>query len=270
MNENIGIQEVNAFVDGELELSRHLEIERAAKLDARLAAQLDATRSLRNQVRSEGDYHAAPDDLRKRLAAMGRTSNGSPSAVAPSAVTGVGAALQRWWGWRPLSAAFAATFALSLGVQTYLGHESRETRLADEVVASHVRSTLGEHLIDVASSDHHTVKPFLSSKLDFSPPVRDAQIGSATFLGGRVDYLDGRPVAALVYRQGQHLVNTFIWPSSSGDSQAAFSSDRGYQIAHWNRDGMTHWIISDVNRVEFVNFVNMIASPPDTTPAGNQ
>ena len=83
----------------------------------------------------------------------------------------------------------------------------------DEAVASHVRSTLGPHLVDVASSDHHTVKPFLSSKLGFSPPVYELQLPGSVFVGGRVDYLDGQPVAALVYRQGEHVVNAFVWPS---------------------------------------------------------
>ena len=117
---------------------------------------------------------------------------------------------------------------------------AQDERLLDDVVASHVRSTLGQHLVDVASSDHHTVKPWLSSKLDFSPPVNELPIPGSVFVGGRVDYLDGRPVAALVYRQGQHVVNAFVWPSSEKDSKPAFSRERGFQTAHWSSGGMTH------------------------------
>jgi len=128
---------------------------------------------------------------------------------------------------------------------------SNEQRLADDVVASHVRSTLGQHLVDVASSDHHTVKPFLSSKLGFSPPVQELQVAGSIFLGGRADYLDGRPVAALVYKQGEHVINSFVWPSTASDGRPSFSAERGYRTAHWSYNGMAHWVISDVNREEF-------------------
>jgi anti-sigma factor RsiW len=119
---------------------------------------------------------------------------------------------------------------------------------------------MGEHLVDVASSDHYTVKPWLSSKLDFSPPVSELTVPGSVFVGGRVDYLAGRPVAALVYRQGLHVVNTFVWPSASKPAKPAFSEERGYQIAHWSERGMAHWAISDVNRDEFGVVVAALAA----------
>ena len=128
----------------------------------------------------------------------------------------------------------------------------------DEAVASHVRSTIGQHLLDVASSDHHTVKPFLSSRLGYSPPVRELELPGSVFLGGRVDYLDGRPVAALVYRQDQHIVNSFVWPDAGGDSKPQFTSERGFLIAHWSQGGMRHCVISDVNREEFQRVVDAL------------
>jgi anti-sigma factor RsiW len=110
----------------------------------------------------------------------------------------------------------------------------------------------------VASSDHHTVKPWLSSKLDFSPPVKELQIPDSVFLGGRVDYLDGRPVAALVYRQGAHVVNSFVWPSGGKDSKPDFLEERGFRTAHWSQGGMNHWVISDVNVEEFKAVVRAV------------
>jgi anti-sigma factor RsiW len=142
---------------------------------------------------------------------------------------------------------------------------SQDERLLDDVVASHVRSTLGEHLVDVASSDHHTVKPWLSSKLDFSPPVAELQLPGSAFLGGRVDYLGGRPVAALVYRQGPHVVSSFIWPATGKDSRPEFAEARGFQTAHWTHGGMHHWVISDVNRGEFDAVVAAIRAT-ETSP----
>ena len=103
----------------------------------------------------------------------------------------------------------------------------------------------------MASSEHHVVKPWLSSKLDFSPPVNELQVSGSVFLGGRIDYLDGHPVAALVYQQGEHVVNSFVWPSATKDSMPNFSSVRGFETAHWSQGGMNHWVISDVNRAEF-------------------
>jgi len=152
----------------------------------------------------------------------------------------------------------AATLAVALNVGGL--RWAQDDRLMDDVVASHVRSTLGQHLVDVASSDHHTVKPWLSSKLDFSPPVTELQIPGSVFLGGRVDYLDGHPVAALVYRQGEHVVNSFVWPGTAKDSKAEFSEERGFQTAHWSHSGMTHWVISDVNRSEFKTVIGAIQS----------
>ena len=128
----------------------------------------------------------------------------------------------------------------------------------DEALASHVRSTVGPHLVDVLSSDHHAVKPFLSSKLGFSPPVSELPLTGSVFVGGRVDYLDGRPVAALVYRQGEHVVNSFVWPETARDSNPEFATERGYRIAHWLQGGMHHCVISDVDPEEFRRLVEAV------------
>ena len=151
-----------------------------------------------------------------------------------------GSAGARW----PLRSRLVAVLAVTLNLAWL--PSSQDERLLDDVVASHVRSTLGQHLVDVASSDHHTVKPWLSSKLDFSPPVTELQIPGSVFLGGRVDYLDGRPVAALVYRQGEHVVNSFVWPSTAKDSKAEFSEERGFQTAHWSQ--RRHDALGDLGR----------------------
>jgi anti-sigma factor RsiW len=259
MNDSLTPQQLSAFVDGELGLARQLEIEQALEDDASLRSRVEGLQALREQIRKHGDYHAAPAALRQRLETTTATQR-APARPRRNPIDSIGSAVQSLFGWRPLAATMAATLVLTLGLQFAMDRGNRDARLTEEIVGSHVRSTLGQHLVDVASSDHHTVRPFLSSKLDFSPPVRDTDLGGAVFVGGRVDYLAGKPVAALVYRQGEHMVNTFVWPSQGSDRGIEYSMERGFQIAHWSRNGMTYWAISDVSKAEFAQLVERLAS----------
>ena len=246
MNTQVEVQRINAFVDGELDLASQLEMEERMRLDATVRAEVEGLRQLREAIREGADYHAAPAALRQRVA--GLVAPQGPASTPPSAVA---AAVHRWLAWRPLAASFGLVAMLAVALNLALLRPPADDRLLDDVVASHVRSTLGQHLVDVASSEHHVVKPWLSSKLDFSPPVNELQVPGSVFLGARIDYLDGHPVAALVYRQGEHVVNSFVWPSATKDSMPNFSSVRGFETAHWSQGGMNHWVISDVNRAEF-------------------
>jgi anti-sigma factor RsiW len=207
-------------------------------------------------IRDGADCHRAPAALRERVAGSMAPERPRPGRERAALAT----AVQRWLNWRPLVASFGLVAMLAVALNVAWLRSSQDGRVLDDVVASQMRSTLGQHLVDVASSDHHTVKPWLSSKLDFSPPVNELQIPGSVFVGGRVDYLDGHPVAALVYRQGEHVVNSFVWPESGNDSKPEFSQARGFQAAHWSKGGMTHWVISDVNREEFNTVVGAIRS----------
>jgi anti-sigma factor RsiW len=256
MNRNTEHQLLNAFVDGELDLSSRLEIEQRMQADAAFARRVEELGQLREAIREGADYHRAPAALREGLAGLVAPESRRPPPVrTPASVV---AAVQRWLDWRPLVASLGLVAMVAVALNLVWFRSAQDERLLDDVVASHVRSTLGQHLVDVASSDHHTVKPWLSSKLDFSPPVNELPIPGSVFVGGRVDYLDGRPVAALVYRQGQHVVNAFVWPSGEKDSKPAFARERGFQTAHWSSGGMTHWVISDVNRDEFNTVVGAL------------
>jgi len=156
----------------------------------------------------------------------------------------------------PLAAAALVLFTLV----PFLRGPSTEEILTREVVSGHVRSLMANHLADVPSSDQHTVKPWFNGKLDFSPPVQDLATQGFPLVGGRLDYLDNRPVAALIYQRAKHLINVFIWPSSeSSDSGIKSETRQGYHVFHWTRSGMTYWAVSDLEESQLQEFVHRFA-----------
>jgi anti-sigma factor RsiW len=131
--------------------------------------------------------------------------------------------------------------------------------MAQAVVDSHVRALMGEHLFDVRSTDQHTVKPWFLGKVDFSPPVEDLAAIGFPLTGGRLDYIAGRPAAALVYARGQHTINLFVWPeASTGGSSMNGRSIRGFHVRHWTRGGISFWAVSDLNDVELEQFTGAL------------
>lgn len=245
MSTDIDARQLNAFVDGELALAEQLALEARLATDPALQSRVEALRALRDAVRERADYHALPADLWADVAAA------VPVARPPAG--------RRWLAWRPIAWTLTPAMLLVALVLGVLQPVWRDARLQDEVIAGHVRATLSQRLVDVASSDQHTVKPWLSSRLDYSPPVHEPALPGVEFLGGRVDYLDGRPVAALVYRERRHLVDVFVWPTGAADSAPRMTSERGFQVARWSQRGMAHWAVSDLNGEELASLVREIA-----------
>jgi anti-sigma factor RsiW len=150
----------------------------------------------------------------------------------------------------------ASAFAILLAV---LFVSSADNRLAEEVVSNHVRSLMANHLTDVASSDQHTVKPWFAGKIDFAPPVTDLKEHGFELIGGRLDYLQDRQVAAEIYQRNKHIINLFVWPASQNrNSSKKFTVNKGYNVLSWESFGMNYSAVSDLNPVELREFADLL------------
>lgn len=203
---------------------------------------------LRAAIRSRATYHTAPPALRAGIAKTVREVGKSQAGAAP------------FWRrpWLQIGLAFACGVLVGLLVVAPYDSSDRQ-RLEREVVASHVRSLMLAHLTDVTSSDQHTVKPWFAGKLDFSPPVSDLADKGFPLIGGRLDYLDQRPVAALVYSHRKHTINLLIWPAEE-TAELEMASRQGYHLARWSDSGMQFWAVSDLNPADLQSFVELLRS----------
>jgi anti-sigma factor RsiW len=159
------------------------------------------------------------------------------------------------WNWLALAAAIIFAAIIALNLMPRLQRPGNDQFLATQLIASHVRSLMANHLTDVASSDQHTVKPWLDAKLDFAPAVVDLSSEGFPLIGGRLDYLDNRPVAALIYQRRKHFINLFVWPAAPDATRTPKTITRqGYQLLHWVNSDFNYWAVSDVNEKDLEAF----------------
>jgi anti-sigma factor RsiW len=228
---------LHSYLDGELQAPATLQYEEHLRECQACSRMLAEQKVLQTGMKSDVLYYKAPESLRERLRMSLRQQSGARRRRFP-------------WHW----VAAAACLFLCVGVGFLLAQwvvaPSQYERLAQEVVSSHIRSLQVEksRLVDVRSSDRHEVKPWFTDKLDFSPPVPELEKQGFALVGGRMDYVDGRPVAAVVYKRRQHFISVFLWPDpANNDMRLRRETRQGFQLVWWSRGGMAYWVVSDLN-----------------------
>jgi anti-sigma factor RsiW len=236
---------LHGYVDGELDLVRHLDIEHHLADCPDCARACKQLQVLQAALRGKSFHYTPPPGLRRRIESSLRDLDDSGPR-------------RRVWPWLALAAS-VALIAFTTWNLFHVWTTPEVDRLAHEVVSSHVRSLMIDHLYDVKSTDRHTVKPWFHGKIDFAPNVVDLAEEGFPLSGGRLDYVDNRPVAILVYHRRQHVINLLIWPSARADTEEPHALSRqGYQLLHWSRDGMTYWVVSDLNAAELRTFADLV------------
>ena len=252
-----------AHVDQELGLLDAIELDKHLKACPACNSEFVRQNALRVTLKKNATYFQAPSHLESRV-----------KAALPAENEHLAKAVKRSWKWAGpgnwfnFGATFASVVAIMFSISLYLTIPSPNDLLAEEVVSSHVRSLMVDHIADVASSDQHTVKPWFNGKLDFSPPVNDLATQGFPLEGGRLDYLDHRPVAALVYRHRLHLINVYIWPAANEQQIAAQTlSIHGYHLVHWIEGKMVYWVISDVDPRDLMTLTDILQAQAIRTPS---
>jgi len=234
---------LDAYLDQELDAPGIAAIDRHLAACAACKEIFGAQSALQSGIRRHATYYTAPERLKERICAR----IGTPSS--------------RWqWPSFPqlqFGAAIAATALLSWVTAIEYVALREDDPIMEQVVSGHARAVVTSHVADVASTDQHTVKPWLSGKLDFSPPVNDLAGAGFPLLGGRVDYIGNRTVAALVYKHREHLIDVFVWPERNAGrtTPAHRPSGQGYNVVHWTDAGLAFWAVSDLNAAEMKSFV---------------
>jgi anti-sigma factor RsiW len=243
---------LHAFIDDELDAASAIELRTQIDASPVLRQELARLSTLQSSVQTRAARFNAPPQLTHRLFAA------LPGARREKINTGI----PSWWRTLAVGATATAMALLVWNLTATFVNRGDNPALLEEVVSAHVRSLMADHLTDLTSADRHSVKPWLSNRLDFAPPVHDFASEGFSLLGGRLDYIGGKPAAAIVYRRRQHLINVFVQPSAeSHDSPIQISNHRGYNSTNFNSGGMNYWTVSDLNPDELHNLTALLQRP---------
>lgn len=229
----------HAYADRELDAAHDAEVDRHLAHCETCPPYFESQRALQSTLRNNDLYFNARPELRRRVEGAIRTAQAPLSTRGPS----------RWIGLA------AAAVIAAIVIFAIVAQRSNPSRLGEEIVSAHIRSLMANHLTDVPSSDQHTVKPWFNGKLDFSPPVVDLKTEGFPLIGGRLDYIGNRPVAALVYRRNGHIINVFVWPAASNlVTSDRLETQHGYNLIEWKGNQTSFTAVSDVNADELRRF----------------
>ncbi|PYK47798.1 MAG: anti-sigma factor [Verrucomicrobia bacterium] len=256
---------MDVYVDGELDPITSQKIEQHLRDCGKCEQAYEAHTALTHAISRSVPYYKAPIELRQRVHASLRDEvddkptrtvpRGSQLLVTRKQPEPRAVLFGMPWNWLGLAAAVILAAIIFSSSLPRLRQPTSDQFLATQLIASHVRSLMADHLTDVASSDQHTVKPWLDAKLDFAAPVVDLSGEGFPLIGGRLDYLDNHPVAALIYQRRKHFINLFAWPASPGASKAQKTMSRqGYHLLHWVDSDFNYWAVSDVSDGELQTF----------------
>lgn len=230
---------LHALIDGELDAGHAREIEQHVATCASCAAKLAAYRELRGKLSGAKLKMAAPRALHNRI-----------DRALPA-----GNAISRRAAMKGFAAGSVVSATLAASLVLFVTRTDEDTRIAGEALSAHLRSMQAEHLTDVLSTDQHTVKPWFNGRLDVSPPVADLTTKGFTLIGGRLDYIGGKPVAAIVYRRRKHVINLFVLMTPHAVPEPASTQTiQGFNLIRWSAHGLTLWVVSDIQAEELAEF----------------
>jgi anti-sigma factor (TIGR02949 family) len=232
---------LDAYLDGELGEPERADLRRHLDGCAECGPEAAALERLRDGIRRAAPVYRATPALRSQIRSALRREAGGVSAPA------------RGPGWLAFAASLLIAVAVGSGGTWFIAGARQQDAIAGEVIDSHLRSLLADHLTDVASSDKHTVKPWFAGRTELSPPGVDLAAQGFPLVGGRLDLIAGKPVPALVYRAGKHIINVFVLPAAPGD-HAETVTRRGYTLRHWAKGDLGYWAVSDAAPDEFAKF----------------
>jgi anti-sigma factor RsiW len=241
---------LHALIDGELDAGHAREVEAHIATCPSCAAELAAYRQMREAMAKTDLRFKAPESLRQRIDAA--LPKAAPAPAAPSNVTPFASRRSVLRGFA-MGSALSALAATGL-VAVVLRNDDQQL-IESEIVSAHLRSLQPNHLIDVVSTDQHTVKPWFNGKLDVSPPVIDLTAQGFTLIGGRLDYVDARAIGAVVYKRRAHVINLFVAQTSSmAHKPAKIETIQGFNIRRWSDRGLNYWAVSDIGADELAEF----------------
>jgi anti-sigma factor RsiW len=246
---------LHALIDGELDAGHARDVETHVAACPGCGEKLAAFRTMHEVMSAAPLKETAPAHLRNRIEAL----MAAPASRVVSIRQFMRPTRRSFFGGFAMGSALSAAVAASL-VLTVTRRDQEQT-IAEEVVSAHIRSLQAGHLMDVETSDRHTVKPWFNGRVDVAPPVVDLTAESFTLLGGRLDYIDSEPVAAIVYQRRKHVINLFVAQHlGKRHAQTIADSIQGYNVRHWSQDGLDLWAVSDIVGDELNEFVQKIAN----------